>query len=242
MEYALQFGRGLDTTLPWETLRRHVCCERRHIKSRERSSGRSQTALRTRLPAKTHTENSRPHLHLKVVLMEIPELSGAETVEFLKSHPEAKLLDVRTDEEYATARIKGATLINSPAKAEAILALPKETPLVFFTAITGCGACRQQSGSSKRDLVTSITSPVAYLDAWSRESRPFCTNLLELSMSTSPRFPKLIEGVHVRSRAGLHHVRRYALPEHRQSIRVELDRHLPLRFLTLCYCLQTILL
>ena len=63
--------------------------------------------------------------------MEIPELSPAETVEFLKSHPEAKLLDVRTEEEYETARIKGAVLINSPAKAEEILALPKETPLVF---------------------------------------------------------------------------------------------------------------
>ncbi len=63
--------------------------------------------------------------------MEITELTAKEAHIFLSSHPEAKLIDVRTDEEYALAHISSAVLVNTQEKAQAILALPKETPLVF---------------------------------------------------------------------------------------------------------------
>jgi monothiol glutaredoxin len=102
--------------------------------------------------------------------MEIPELSPAETVEFLKSHPEAKLLDVRTEEEYETARIKGAVLINSPAKAEEILALPKETPLVFH--------CHHGMKSLQAAIwfrqkgFTQVFNLAGGIDAWSHEVDP----------------------------------------------------------------------
>jgi monothiol glutaredoxin len=99
--------------------------------------------------------------------MEIPELSATETNEFLKSHPDAKLVDVRTDEEYITARIQRAVLVNSPEKAEAILAMPTDTPLVFH--------CHHGMRSLQAAIwfrqkgFTNVFNLAGGIDAWSRD-------------------------------------------------------------------------
>ena len=48
--------------------------------------------------------------------MEIPELTPLEAETTLKNDPTVKLLDVRTDEEYAKARISGSILMNKREK------------------------------------------------------------------------------------------------------------------------------
>ena len=48
----------------------------------------------------------------------IPEVSAREAAERLKKDPAVKLIDVRTDEEVATAKIPGAILVNQDEKTE----------------------------------------------------------------------------------------------------------------------------
>jgi monothiol glutaredoxin len=103
-------------------------------------------------------------------IMTIPELSPKEAQEFLRGHPEAKLVDVRTDEEYAAARIAGAMLVNTPEKAQEILKLPKETPIVFH--------CHHGMRSLQAALwfedkgFTTVYNLAGGIDAWSQDVDP----------------------------------------------------------------------
>jgi len=102
--------------------------------------------------------------------MDIPELSATEAAAFLKSHPEAKLVDVRTDEEYALAHIDGAILVNTQEKANEILRLPPETPVVFhchhgMRSLQAALWFRQQGLKNVFNLSGGI-------EAWSRDVDP----------------------------------------------------------------------
>ena len=48
--------------------------------------------------------------------MDIPEVTALEAAAILKEDPAVQLLDVRTDEEYAKARIQGSILMNTHEK------------------------------------------------------------------------------------------------------------------------------
>ena len=61
----------------------------------------------------------------------INSLSPREAKEFLDANPNAKLVDVRTDEEYEIARIPGSILANNADRVKALLELPRDTPLVM---------------------------------------------------------------------------------------------------------------
>ncbi len=102
--------------------------------------------------------------------MDIKEWSCAETAEYLKSHPEAKLVDVRTEEEYARARIKGAILVNSQEKAEPILNLPKDTTLIF-QCHHGVRSYQAAIWFQKKGF-TNVVNMAGGIDAWSEEVDP----------------------------------------------------------------------
>ncbi len=102
--------------------------------------------------------------------MEIPELSPAETVAYLKVHPEAKLVDVRTDEEYAIAKITGAMLVNSQEKAAEILALPKDTPLIF-QCHHGMRSLQAAIWFQQKGF-TNVINLSGGIDAWSQDVDP----------------------------------------------------------------------
>lgn len=99
--------------------------------------------------------------------MQIPEWSAKETDLFLKAHPEAKLIDVRTDEEYAIAHIDRALLVNDQEKATPILVLPKDTPLIFqcHHGVRSMQAAYwfQQKG------FTNVINLQGGIDAWSQD-------------------------------------------------------------------------
>jgi len=63
---------------------------------------------------------------------QVVPISAKEAAQFLKHNPQAKLLDVRTEQEWATAHAKQAELIDQ-AKADAYIAsLDKNTPLLLM--------------------------------------------------------------------------------------------------------------
>ncbi len=102
--------------------------------------------------------------------MDINELSAKEAHAFLNAHPEAKLIDVRTDQEYALSRIESAILINTQKQAEAILALPKETPLVF-QCHHGVRSYQAAIWFQRRGF-THVFNLVGGIDAWSQDVDP----------------------------------------------------------------------
>ena len=106
----------------------------------------------------------------RMTFMEIPELSAPEAAAFLREHPEAKLVDVRTDMEYDRARIAGAVLVNTPEQAQALLRLPPATPLIF--------QCHHGSRSFQAALwfqkkgFTNVFNLTGGIDAWSEMVDP----------------------------------------------------------------------
>ena len=58
------------------------------------------------------------------------QISAKDAAELLKKDKSARLVDVRTPEEYAAARIEGALLVDSDEVVQKMMAWPKETPIV----------------------------------------------------------------------------------------------------------------
>jgi len=100
----------------------------------------------------------------------IPELSAKAAAEFLRRHPEAKLVDVRTDEEYAIAKIPGAVLINTLEQAQEILNLPKDTPIVFHCH-HGMRSL-QAAGYFREKGCTNVFNLAGGIEAWSLDVDP----------------------------------------------------------------------
>jgi rhodanese-related sulfurtransferase len=100
----------------------------------------------------------------------IAELSPKEASAFLKEHPESKLVDVRTDEEFATARIPGALLVNAEPAIESLLAMPKDAPIVV---VCHHGfRSRQAAGWLIARGFTNVFNLEGGIDAWSTEVDP----------------------------------------------------------------------
>ncbi len=100
----------------------------------------------------------------------VPQLSVQDAATLLKSNPAAKLLDVRTEEEYSTARIPGSTLVSREELLAEILKLPRDTPLVVhchhgFRSLSGAGYFLQQGFNEVYNLAGGI-------DAWSQQIDP----------------------------------------------------------------------
>ncbi len=102
--------------------------------------------------------------------MSIPELLPTQAVEFLKTHSNAKLIDVRTDEEVQTAKIKEALLVNTQEVMDQVLAWPKDTPIIVhchhgFRSMQACGYLRAKGFTNVMNLAGGI-------DAWSTDIDP----------------------------------------------------------------------
>ena len=102
--------------------------------------------------------------------MSIPELLPQQAVALLKTNPAAKLIDVRTDEEYQTAKIKDAILVNTQEAMDPILAWPKETPIIVhchhgFRSMQACGYLQSKGFTNVMNLAGGI-------DAWSTDVDP----------------------------------------------------------------------
>jgi monothiol glutaredoxin len=96
---------------------------------------------------------------------DVATISVHDAAALLKERPSARLIDVRTEEEFATARIPGAVLAAREAELEKILALPKETPLIVHChhgvrSIPGAGFFIQRG-------FTEVYSLSGGIDAWS---------------------------------------------------------------------------
>ena len=88
----------------------------------------------------------------------IREVSVAETQARMKQNPEAKLIDVREDNEFAAAHAKGSTHLGKGIIERDIeTAVPhKDTELILY-----CG------GGYRSALVTDILQKMGYTNAWS---------------------------------------------------------------------------
>jgi monothiol glutaredoxin len=80
-----------------------------------------------------------------------------------------RLYDVRTPQEWATARIPGATLVDDAIRAE-IASLPKDTPL-YFTCHHG-GRSQAAAESFLRQGFTAVFNVEGGVDAWSQHVDP----------------------------------------------------------------------
>lgn len=92
------------------------------------------------------------------------EISAAEVAEALRGG-KTKLIDVRTEEEYAVARIVGAQLITQEL-VEEMKSWPKDTPIVFhchrgFRSLDAATFFAAQG-------FTNVKSMTGGIDAWSQ--------------------------------------------------------------------------
>lgn len=100
--------------------------------------------------------------------MEIQELSVTEAHEILKQDPKTKLIDVRTDEEFAHARIPGSVLINNKESMEKeILSLPTDTRLIVHCHHGG--RSYQAAAWLAKKGFTNVFNLAGGIDAWSQE-------------------------------------------------------------------------
>ena len=88
----------------------------------------------------------------------------------MKEDPATRLIDVRTNEEYATAHIEGAMLVNQEEKLEEILKLPKDTPLVVHChhgvrSLSAAGFLMERG-------FTNVFSMKGGIEAWSQDVDP----------------------------------------------------------------------
>jgi monothiol glutaredoxin len=100
----------------------------------------------------------------------IPELTVRQTTDRLKTDASARLIDVRTDEEYAIAHIAGAILMNTEERLQALLGLPRNTPLIVHChhgvrSLSGAGFLMDRG-------FTEVYSMAGGIDAWSSEIDP----------------------------------------------------------------------
>jgi rhodanese-related sulfurtransferase len=98
------------------------------------------------------------------------EISVREAAELLRKNPNAKLVDVRTDEEYSLAKIPGAVLINNYEKLETLKGWPRDTTLVVHCHH---GIRSLDAAATFRDLgFTDVKSLRGGIEAWSAEVDP----------------------------------------------------------------------
>jgi rhodanese-related sulfurtransferase len=98
------------------------------------------------------------------------QISVKDAAALLKSDKSAKLIDVRTEEEFQIASIKGALLINTDEAVATVMGWPKETPVVVHC----------HSGHRSMDAAaylighgfTNVKSMTGGIDAWSAEIDP----------------------------------------------------------------------
>lgn len=104
-----------------------------------------------------------PHEPPRVKSVSVKELK-ARLEAASPSHP-VRLYDVRTPQEWATARIPGATLVDDAIRAD-IATLPKDTPL-YFTCHHG-GRSLAAAESYLRQGFTTVYNVEGGVDAWSQ--------------------------------------------------------------------------
>jgi rhodanese-related sulfurtransferase len=98
------------------------------------------------------------------------QISARDAAALLKKDPKAKLIDVRTDEEYKTSRIEGATLVNEGDAVEKVLAWPKDTPLIVYChhGIRSLDAASYLIGHGFKN----VFSMTGGIDAWTADVDP----------------------------------------------------------------------
>src|ERR1700733_13581239 len=97
----------------------------------------------------------------------VPEISAREASERLKSDPKVRLIDVRTDEEYAIANISGAMSVNQEKQLAELLKLSKDTPLIVYCH-HGVRSM-QAAGFFLNQGFTTVINLAGGIDAWSQE-------------------------------------------------------------------------
>jgi monothiol glutaredoxin len=98
----------------------------------------------------------------------VEDVSVQETARLLKEN-KIRLLDVRTPQEYAIAKIAGAELVTDEAVPK-ILNLPKDTPIVVHCH-HGMRSL-QATGYLKAQGFTNVRNMAGGIDAWSAEIDP----------------------------------------------------------------------
>ena len=98
------------------------------------------------------------------------QISARDAAALLKENPNAKLVDVRTSEEYQAAHIEGALLVDSDEKVQAIMTLPKDTPIVVHChhGMRSLDAASYLIGHG----FTNVKSMTGGIDAWSVDVDP----------------------------------------------------------------------
>jgi monothiol glutaredoxin len=100
----------------------------------------------------------------------IPEISARDASERLKTEPKTRLIDVRTNEEYAIAKIAGATLVNGEAQLAELMKLPKDTPLIIHCH-HGMRSM-QAAGFFLNQGFQNVVNLAGGIDAWSQDVDP----------------------------------------------------------------------
>jgi monothiol glutaredoxin len=96
----------------------------------------------------------------------VRQISAAEAKAMVEEDANARFVDVRTPQERATAMIEGTTLL-TPETMDELMALPKDTPLVFH--------CHHGQRSHQAALhfldqgFTRVHNVIGGIDAWSAE-------------------------------------------------------------------------
>ena len=102
--------------------------------------------------------------------MRIAEISAKEAAELLKSQPEVKLLDVRTDDEARTAKIAGSILVNDDKRLREVLAWPKNTLMVVHCHHGG--RSRRACGFFMSKGFKNVLNLAGGIDSWSKDIDP----------------------------------------------------------------------
>ncbi len=99
----------------------------------------------------------------------VRQISAAELKALLESGAPFELVDVRTEHERAMARIDGSRLLDQ-AYHDALLALDRETPLVFQCH----HGIRSQAAAEyfREQGFRNLTNLAGGIEAWSREVDP----------------------------------------------------------------------
>jgi monothiol glutaredoxin len=99
----------------------------------------------------------------------VRQLSAKDVKAMLESGARFELVDVRTDEEAAIARIEGARLLDQLYH-DALLAMDPGTPMVFHCHL---GVRSQQAAEYFRQHgFRNLTNLAGGIDAWSRDVDP----------------------------------------------------------------------
>jgi len=94
------------------------------------------------------------------------QVSPAEVAAALRGNKAPRLLDVRTPEEWAIAKLAGATLVDE-ALAQQVMTWPKDTPIVLYchTGVRSLDAASYLAGHG----FSNVRSMTGGIERWSRE-------------------------------------------------------------------------